>query len=215
MDSTYWAELYFRLLKKNKVLSLLTQYLFLYKKVCIPHIGTFEIIQQSPQLNVADKLITAPCFEIKYFSEDLVPEHQLDFFTSVEREQEKIKLELFSFGEQLKNKIQQLPFRWKGLGTLRFHFNEMIFEAEELKLLPLQNIAAQKVLRENAQHQILVGDRELSSREATEALHRAKQKTPWFITVGWIILSLATIFIFMILYAKNFEPAAAGLQTLY
>lgn len=215
MGLTYWAELYFRSLKSNKVLPLLTQYLFLYKKVCIPHIGRFEIIQQSPQLNVADKLVTPPCFEIKYFNEDLVPEHQLVFFTSEEREQEKIKQELFSFGEQLKNKIQHLPFYWNGLGTLRYHFNEIIFEAEEIKLFSLQNIAAQKVLRENAQHQILVGDRELSSQEVAEALNRVKQSTPLFITVGWIVLSVAIISILIILFSKNFEPAAIGLQTLY
>ena len=211
MALIYWAELYFRSLKRNRVFPLLTQYLFLYKKVCIPHVGMFEIIQEPPQLNVADKIFTPPGFKTKYAGEDFVPEHQFDFFSAAANEKENIKQELFSFGERLRNKIQQSPFYWKGLGTLRYHFNEIIFEAEEIKLISFQNIPAQKVLRENVQHHLLVGDRELSSREVTEALNQVKQKTPWFIIVGWMILLLAIIFILIILYAKNFEPAAAGL----
>lgn len=197
------------------MLSLLTKYLIQHKKVCIPYVGMFEIVQQPPQLNVVDQIITPPAFTIKHWAKDAVPEHQFLFFASAENEKETIEQELFSFGERLKNKIQQSSFHWKGFGTLHYVEDEIIFEAEEICCLSLQNIAAQKVLRENAQHQVLVGDKKMSSNEIADALNQVQQKHDWYMIAGWTLLIIALLSILIILYFNHFEPAASGLHTLY
>src|SRR3954447_24100404 len=107
MDSTFWAESYFRSLKRTKVLAQLTKYLIQYRKVCIPQIGTFEIIQQSPQLRVADQMMTAPFYLTNFSRQELLHDHQVNFFRGKNIQQrEELQNELVSFGEELKKKIQ-------------------------------------------------------------------------------------------------------------
>lgn len=215
MGSTCWAELYFRSLKSNRVLPLLTKYLIRYKRVCIPHVGTFEIVQQSPQLNVADKLIIPPSFKARYVEQDSVSEHQFNFFAASNEEKEKIKQDLFAFGERLKNKISRSSFYWNGLGTLHYKSNRVVFEPEEIQLSSLQPVPAEKVLRENVQHNVLVGDHEMTSDQVNEVLTKEEYKRPWFIIAGWIIFILAVIAIIIFLYLKNFQTASTGMQTSF
>ena len=167
---------------------------------------------QSPQLDVADKKIFPPVYITQHSSEDKVSEHQF-LFLSNGKEKENYMRDLFSFGEKLKRQIQSSPFYWKGFGTLRFSSNELLFEPDEIKLEGLQPISAEKVLRKNVQHNMLVGDQEMTSQQVTDALNKVEYKRPWFIIVGWILLILAVIAIILLLYMKNFQTTSTGLQT--
>jgi hypothetical protein len=178
-------------------------------------VGTFEIVMQSPQLDVADKLISSPVFITHHKKEDEVPEHQFYFFTKGEGGDESFIPELFSFGERMNKRIQNSPFYWKGFGTLRFASNEMLFEPDEIKLEALQPVPAQKVLRENVQHQVLVGDQEMTSQQVTEVLNTVEYERPWFIIVGWILFILSVAAIIVYLYMHNFETTSTGLKTLW
>ena len=134
MGSTFWAVLYFRLPKRINVLPILTKYLIQYRRVCIPHIGTFEIVQQSPQLRVADQMMTAPLFRTSFSSLNAVPEHQFSCMELDPAQEAQYKSELFSFGQHLRQKIQQEPFQWNGFGTLRVNANELVFDPELIVL---------------------------------------------------------------------------------
>jgi hypothetical protein len=212
MASTFWAELYFRSLKISRVLPLLTKYLLRYKRVCIPGVGTFEIVQQSPQLNVADKLITAPAYTVKHNLTDQVPDQQVQFLASAGTKNESFSQELFSFGEKLKRKIQESPFHWNGLGTLRSAASEIVFEPDAIMLPSLQAVPARKVLRENVQHNVLVGDREMTSQQVTDKLNYVEYKRPWFIIFGWTVLVLALIAVVIFLYLQHFQTTSTGMQ---
>jgi hypothetical protein len=168
---------------------------------------------QSPQLDVADQRISSPVFITMHKKEDHVPDHQFHFLTNGKREKESFMLELFSFGEKFKRKIQNSPFYWNGFGTLRYTSNELLFEADEIRLDGLKDVPAQKVLRENVQHNMLVGDQEMTSQQVTEVLNKVEFKRPWFIVVGWILLTFAVIAIIILLYIKNFQTTSMGLQT--
>lgn len=177
--------------------------------------GTFEIVMQSPQLDVADKIISSPVFVTRHKKEDEVPEHQFHFFTNGEAADESFVQELFSFGERMYRRIQNSPFYWKGFGTLRFASNEMLFEPDEIMLAALQPVPAQKVLRENVQHQVLVGDQEMTSQQVTEVLNMPEYKRPWFIIMGWILFILAVVAIVLYLYMNSFEITSTGLKSLW
>lgn len=170
---------------------------------------------QSPQLNVAEKLISSPAFIIRLGTYGEVSDHQFHFFASQGVESENLRQELFSFGERMKKRIQSSPFYWKGLGTLRYDSNEMLFEPDEMKLGSLQAVPAQKVLRENVQHQVLVGDQEMTSQQVTDVLNTVEYKRPWFIIAGWILLILAVVAIVIYLYMNNFETTSTGLKRLW
>jgi hypothetical protein len=168
---------------------------------------------QSPQLNIADKLILPPSYITRYVKEDQVPEHQFQFFSSTGIEKENLRQELASFGEQLKRRIQNSPFYWKGFGTLRYSSSEVSFQPDEFRSEALQPIRAERVLRENVQHQVLVGDQEMTSQQVTEALKPVEDDRPWFIMAGWTLFILSVIVIIIILYMKNFQTTSTGLQT--
>lgn len=197
------------------MLTLLTKYLLRYKKVCIPNVGTFEIVMQSPQLDVADKIISSPTFITHHRGDDEIPDHQFHFFKKGGDEKENFLQELFLFGEKMKRHIQNSPFHWKGFGTLRYTSNELLFEPDEIRLEGLQPLPAQKVLRENVRHNMLVGDQEMTLQQVTEVLNKVEYKRPWFIIVGWILLTLAAIAIIIFLYLKNFQTTSTGLQTTW
>lgn len=183
-----------------------------YKRVCIPGIGTFEIVQQSPQLDVADKTILPPVFITRHFSTDDIPEHQFLFLSALGFGQENLMQELFSFGERLRKRIQNSPFYWKGFGTLQYNATGFSFLPDEIRLDGLQSVTANKVLRENVQHNMLVGDQEMTSRQVTDVLSQVEYKRPWFIIVGWILLLLAIITVVIFLYLNNFQTSSSGLQ---
>jgi hypothetical protein len=170
---------------------------------------------QSPQLDVADKIISSPSFITHHRREDEIPDHQFHFFTNGEGEKENFMQELFLFGEKMKKRIQNSPFYWKGFGTLRYTSNELLFEPDEIKLEGMQPIPAQKVLRENVQHNMLVGDQEMTSQQVTDVLNRVVFKRLWFIIVGWILLIIAVIVIIIYLYMNNFQTTSTGLQTTW
>jgi hypothetical protein len=180
--------------------------------VCIPNVGTFEIVMQSPQLDVADKRISSPVYTVQHTANEHVPDHQFLFLTRDGIEHENLKHEFLAFGEKMKRQIKIAPFYWKGLGTLRFSSDEMLFEPEEIRLEALQTMQAERVLRKNVQHNVLVGDQEMTRQQVTEALTRVEYKRPWFIIVGWILLALSVIAIVFYLYTKNFQTTSTGLN---
>jgi len=168
---------------------------------------------RSPQLDVAGKRISSPVFIAQHHKDDQVPDHQFYFFIGDGMKADDFKNELFSFGEKMKRQVQIAPFHWKGFGTLRYDTNEMLFESEEIVLDSLQALTAEKVLRKDVQHNVLVGDQEMTSQQITDALNRAEYKKPWHIIAGWTLLILSLIAILIYLYMKNFQITSTGLGT--
>ena len=211
MGSTFWAELYFRLPKRNNVLLLITKYLLQYKRVCIPHVGTFELVQEPPQLDVADKIFTPPSFTTRFLHHDAVPDHQFLYLeSSVHSERETLKQELSRFGQNLKTRIEKDPFRWNGFGTLRYHSDELVFEPQPIRLTSLQRLRADKVIRQNVAHNVIIGDQHITSEDIARPVDRQGYKMPWYMIVGWILLALSILAILWILYLNNFQDTASG-----
>jgi len=214
MDSTSWAVPYFRLAKNNKVIEVITKYLLQYRKVAIPHIGSFEIRYQPAQLDVADKKMIAPVFVTEFSSTDTVNEHQYNYITSsLHAERNTVSNDLARFGEQLKEKIASTPVNFNGLGVLKKTGQRIIFEPQEIVFDGLQPVYASKVIRENASHTVLVGERERNSIEMAESLQATPDsKRSYLHLISWILLLLAIAAIIYILYEGSFQPSAAGLN---
>lgn len=212
MVSTSSAVPYFRLVKNNKVVSILTKYLLQYKRVSIPLVGSFEIKMKSAELNVADKKILAPQLVTEFSSADAVSEHQYQYFTaSLNQDTASIVNELISFGERLKEKISGEAFKWNGVGTLKKRTGQIVFEPEAIDLASLNIVTADKVIRQNASHTVLVGEREHSSEEITERLQAIQPtETSYLHTIGWIVLILAILAIIYFIYTGSFSSLSSG-----
>ncbi|MGZ3923674.1 MAG: hypothetical protein ACXVLT_01730 [Flavisolibacter sp.] len=193
------------------MLTLVTKYLLRYKRVAIPNVGTFEIVARPPQLDVADKRLTSPVYLTRHNQDDHVPDHQFRYFATDGTNEGELRDALYSFGERLRKQVQTSPFHWKGLGTLRYASSTMMFEPDEIVLDSLQPISAEKVIRQNVQHSMLVGDREMNTQQVNEVLTRVEYKRPWFVILGWVLLIVSVVAIVIYLYVHNFETSSTGL----
>ena len=191
------------------MIPLLTKYLVQYGRVCIPHIGTFEIIQEAPRLDVADKVVRPPFYKTVFSEKDIIPEHQLQFISSANQ---NLKKELLIFGEKLRARVQDAPVILNGFGKLRYSSNSIVFEPELIDVPALQAVPAQKVMRENVQHNMLVGDREMSSQQVTDFLGQSFRKRSLFKIIGWAIFLLSLSAIIVILYLGRFQVSSSGLR---
>ena len=188
------------------MLNLLTQYLFQYKSVSIPNVGTFSIVQQPPQLNIADKIILPPSYIVEIKNEDEVTDHQLSFLhASLQREKADVQRDLRFFGNKLQEKINGPGFTWDGLGTITRSTQSL-----PIAIGALEPIPAERVLRQDARHKVLVGDQQRLSGGIDEEVVIAGRKRSLFVVIGWVLLLLSILFIAWHLYSGKFRVNAAG-----
>lgn len=213
MASTFLGELYFRSLKRINVLSVLTKYLLQYKRLCIPHIGTFVIVQQSPEFNVVEKTIHPPSYLLQLSKNESLSEHQLNYLAQfAQADIGKTWEELHEFGKKLRSRIQQNSFIWNGIGIIKIDSGKVFIDKELITVAGLETLKAHKLLRENVQHNMLVGDQEMTSKQVIDSLHKPDQKKSAVELIGWIALLIAVVTIFILLYNSGFNPLASGLK---
>ena len=210
MASTSWVELYFRSLNPNNVFDQLTNYLLQYRTVSIPSVGTIRLVHQPSQLDVADKIITPPGFTAEISSEETVSEHQLAFLAAaLQEEKDGVMRRLTELGKRLHSKMQDKGFEWKGIGIIRP-------SGEPVVVTPtlLEPVRAERVLRPDARHSVLVGDQERSSEQMAVTKEDVsgvaqKERSLWMM-LGWILLGLAILYIVFLLYQGKFRVGATG-----
>lgn len=213
MASTYWAELYFRSLKRIKVLTLLTKYLLQYRRISIPHVGTFELQQRPSQFNVVDKLMLPPSFVLNWNNSDTLSEHQLAYLSAVaQSDKQKMQEELEVFGKKFKSKIQTSSFNWNGIATIKADNGSIAIENDLLQIEGWQAVPAHKIMREHADHNMLVGDEQTTSQQMTSRLGKRRTKKSYAVLIGWIVLVLALLAIVFLLYKEGFNPLSSGLK---
>lgn len=191
----------------------LQDYFFQYKTVVIPGVGMLRMEQQPANLDMANQVLLPPLFEIKFTQQTLVPQHQLQSLAAAyDNNTDIVQEQLVRFGEAFKGTLQQQPFHWNGVGVLELGGNNIQFvpNGTDKLLLP---VAAQRVLRENVQHTVLVGDQEMKrTAEAYEAEISEKKFRAWSVIIGWIIALIALAFLGYYFYNSNRVPEASGLQ---
>ncbi|HJW16355.1 MAG TPA: hypothetical protein VJ499_04515 [Flavisolibacter sp.] len=207
------AELYFRSLKRIKVLSLLTKYLLQFRRLSIPHVGTFELVQHPAEFNVVDKLVLPPSFSLNWYNNDALPEHQLHYLaSSFNADPESIKTRLDQFGKMLSTRVRKGSFTWKGIANLKGTGGNITIEQYPMNIDGLGPVGAHKVIRENVEHNMLVGDRQMTSQQVTDSLSKPANKRSMAVLIGWILLIITILAIVYILYRNGFNPLASGLR---
>lgn len=190
------------------MLNHLTKYLFQYKTVSIPHVGTLQIVQQPPQLNVVDKIILPPSYSVVIGKEEEVSTHQLQYLENIlQKGHDNIINDLRYFGDKLQEKINGPGFEWNGLGTITRSTQSISLVTASLEPVP-----AERVIRQNAQHSVLVGDQQMlsSTNVSDETVEDARSKRSILVIIGWVLLLLSLVFIAFQLYSGRFRVNAAG-----
>lgn len=173
--------------------------------------GSFELVAHSASLDVASKLIEPPAYRPHYSEMDSVREHQLNFLAlDLNTNKEQVKEQLENFGKDLKRRIRNNTFSWKGIGKLEDAGSKMIFHPDVLEIKGLQPLPAEKVLRKNVQHAVLRGEQEVMSASFYDEEKKVKSKRVNVSLIGWIVVFIAIAFIVAYLFNDGLKTSASG-----
>lgn len=176
----------------------LAKYFALYKKLILPGIGSFNTTTQPAQLEFVEKTLHAPLYTINFQQGE--PANDTNFIPFLIREtgldQYEVANRFEQFVTQLKEKLHSgIAWQLPGIGVLTNNGNSYAFTAESLQQY-FPGVIAERVIRQNAQHAVRVGEDEKTSAEMHEILNKEDVQDRWWI--GAVVL--AVIGIVAILY---------------
>ena len=179
-------------------------YLFLirYKQIELPDIGVVRVQTQPARIKFIDREVLPPVSSFTFSSKVQGPPNKLTNWVahSLNISETEADSRLNHFINDIKNQLQDgKEVVWKGVGKFsKDLMNEIKFEPQEKTFGFQQAVIAEKVIRENARHAVLVGEREKTAAEYSEIIEERENvilsKTNWWIwPVALIVLSLIFI----------------------
>jgi hypothetical protein len=176
----------------------LNAYLFQHRSISIPGLGTIYLETMPANVDVADRTMQPPVYRFRFDKYFDAPDKEFFAFVAIQRnilDYEAIKwYNEFSF--ELRNRIRaEEQVSWDGVGILKKDGSGgVLFEAAPAPLLFMQPVPAMRVSRQDAQHSLVVGDRERTSGEMNEWLQdnarRRRRLSWWVIAIVLAVLAL-------------------------
>ncbi len=193
----------------------LYRYLVKYKKIDLPGIGVLALQMQPAGVEFTDHTFLPPKYFFSFEKMEDVPPEKLFSWLAINlkiTEQEAV-IRFTDFIYELNRQLKEgKDIYWHGIGTLQKEFSgEIKFNADKNNLLWLEKVVAEKVIRENAEHTILVGETEKTSTEMNELLHPGEviKRHHWWIWPLAVILA-AIIFLGWYFSVNNISGASTG-----
>lgn len=179
----------------------LQKYLALHYKLSLPGIGVFTTALQPASVDFISKTVYAPLHDITFTYDETATDETFPWFLVKETSLSETDA-IHHWKEYLRMIKHSLSNHetWKiaGIGTLRSANENIEFESENSINKFFPPVTADKVLRENAQHIIKVGEDEKTSSEMHELLHRETVKDRWWI--GAVILAVVGVLLIAAYY---------------
>lgn len=184
------------------MVEVLNSYLVQHKSLSIPGLGTIYVERIPAQTDFVNKQIIAPSYHYRFDRYFDAPDK--DFFTYLALQKDIADYEAIrwynEWAYELRNKIRtEQEVRWENVGVLRTDVTgEIVFEAQQNLVTFLKPVPAERVIRSNAQHTMLVGDREVTNKDMTDYLKEEPvyiEKESWWI-YALILASIAAVVIF-------------------
>lgn len=212
MGLTLSVELYFRSIKRTEMYAELYQYLLHYKILPVPGIGTFLLERLPATSDFPNRVINAPVYTVSHKAE-IMP-FPRNFFSwlgqmlglhdreASARFQEFVALtrEQVTAGDVI---------HWKGVGTISRQANgEIRFVPDTI--VTEEPIKALKVIRENAEHYVRVGEDQKTSIEMTRMLGEQETKRSYDWLWPALLAFLAILFIGWYLSAYGVNTNSTG-----
>ncbi|MDP9229764.1 MAG: hypothetical protein M3O67_03705 [Bacteroidota bacterium] len=193
----------------------LYQYLIQHKQVSLPGIGTFLLNRKTAQADFANKLFLPPSYSFVLDRNKDTPKKKLFIWLSAVlniSEWDAIK-KVNDFSFELKNQVNAgNDIKWKGIGVFRKGLaGDIKFESEQLVFE--QPVPGEKIIRENAEHTMMVGEWERTSTEMTELLAQPGKETKrsYWLT-GAIIIGILIIFLVLYFFEHGLKTSSLGTQ---
>lgn len=179
----------------------LYQYLLQHNKLPVPGIGTFLLAKASAQAEFSNKRINPPAYTISLQSVASSP--TIHFFSwlanALQIGERDAVLKFNDFVFDLKKQVDNGDtINWNGVGAITKGLGgEIKFSSDVISVAYETPVAAEKVIREKAEHNVRVGEDQRTSAEMVEMLsHPEANKSYWwayalaialaaFVFIGW------------------------------
>ena len=179
--------------------AVLNAYLFQHRSISIPGLGTIYLETLPAEVDVADRTISPPAYTFRFDKYFDAPEKEFFSYLAVQRnilDYEAIRwYNEFSF--ELRNRIKaEEQVSWDGVGILKKDGSGNVLFEPQAHTVFLQPTPAMRVNRQDAQHTLLVGDRERTSGEMNEWLQDEaanRRRLSWWVIaliIGIVALAI-------------------------
>lgn len=182
---------------------LLYKYLILNKKASVPGIGVFFIERKPAKLDFTNKVFIAPAIQINFKLQTSVDDNRMYAFISREQKIDVSEAvsRYYSFANNLKEKLaEHKTAELPGMGVLSQNAEGgLFFRAASQINNYFPPAAAERVLREHLEHNVLVGDNNRTNTQMKEMLvedvpQPSHAKDHWWIfAIALGIIGIATI----------------------
>ncbi|MBS1664937.1 MAG: hypothetical protein JST68_28075 [Bacteroidetes bacterium] len=168
--------------------AVLNAYLFQHRSISIPGLGTIYLETSAAEVDVAERTMLPPTYRFRFDKYFDAPDKE--FFSYLASQKNILDYEAIKwyseFAFELRNRIKNEDLvSWDGVGVLRKDSSgNVLFESAKAPAFFLQPTPAMRVNRQDAQHTLLVGDRERTSGEMNEWLleeNANRRRAPWWV----------------------------------
>ena len=190
----------------------LTKYLVHYHNVSIPEVGSVKLQREPARHDVAEKLIYPPLYSIKFDRSENVKKHQLEYI-AVESGSDlnAVEHKLQKLGKEFRTEVQLKSFSWNKIGLFTDrNATALSFQPTAIVIEVLQPIVANKVIRGNAQHTVLIGENEMLKGGILDEIIAPVKRKKYVLLIGWMLVLLAIAFIVFYLYSEGFQSLSSG-----
>jgi hypothetical protein len=165
---------------------LVRTYLLQKSSVSIPGLGTIYVERSPARSDFINRLILPPSYHFrfdKYF--DAPGKDFFTFLASRKKIEDYEAIKMYNeWAHKLRNNIgSEQSATIAGVGSLKRDLSgDVVFEAEATPAVYYTPVSAQRIVRSNTRHTMLVGDKEVSNVEMSDYLHEVhKEKTSWWV----------------------------------
>jgi nucleoid DNA-binding protein len=190
------------------MVDLVVRYLSFQKKVSLQGIGTFSVEQLPARLDFPNRLLYAPEY-ILHYSPSVVAATDERFESWLQQELKVNREEAKNLQQNLaadfeRSLVEKGQMTLNGLGTFTKDEQKLLHFSSLYETVKGNPVTAEKVIRKNTSHSVLVGEQEKTSEEMTEILTTGKRKP---LNLWWMIaLALFLSALIAILYFANYSP---------
>jgi hypothetical protein len=188
----------------------LNSYLVQNKSISIPGLGTIYVDRIPARYDFVNRAILPPAYQFRFDKYFDAPDKE--FFTYLATEKKVADFEAIKIYNEwaydFRNRIRsEQTVTWEGVGVLQQDASgEILFESLAVLQDEILPVHAEKIVRENAAHTMLVGDKETNTMEMTEYFQEEESSGKgkvWLIAL--IVAIIAIALLFMRFYNEGFN----------
>jgi hypothetical protein len=189
------------------MIEVLNGYLIQHKSISIPGLGTIYLERLPAMNDFTNRQIQPPSFRFRFDKYFDAPDKDFFMFLAANRdipEYEAIK-QYNEFAYELRNRIRQEDkFTWPDVGTLSKEMSGEIHFESASPQVSLPPVTANRVIRQDARHALLVGEQETTTQDMSDMLgeNTFVEKESWWI-YALILFAIALCILFFHFFRSN------------